>query len=299
MVAAIALGMLLTGVVAGCGGDSDVTQLTVGSTDFSEPWILGEMVRILLNEHVPGVEVDHITGLQGSTLTHAGMVGGDLDLYISWTGTQFTGILEMEVTDEWKNPEKVFDYVKSEFESRYGHTWLPPFGFNNTYALAVRSDFAAQHGLETASDLVALAPELVIGVDPTFLERIGDGFDDMSAVYGFNFKNAVDMNYGLMYTAVAAGEVDVIVAYSTDGRVAALDLTILDDNLEFFPPYDGAIVANMDILEEHPEIVQVLEPLFGSIDETVMGALNARVDVDEADYQDVAREYLVQQGLID
>ena len=313
---ALLLALAMVGMVAACGPDEDpddvadngddpaddpveTERITIGSTTFSEPWILGEAVKILLNEHVEGLEVDHVSGLQGSTMLHTAMMSGDLDLYVSWTGTQFTGVLEMEVTDEWKSAERVFDYVKQEFEEQFEQTWLPPFGFNNTYAIAVRQDFAEEHGLETSSDLVDLAPDMVIGVDQTFKERIGDGYFDMCEVYGFEFKDAVDMDYGIMYRSVAEGEVDAIVAYSTDGRIASMNLTILEDDKEFFPPYDGALVLRMDLLERYPEIEEVLTPLFGTIDEEVMGALNARVDVNEEEFEDVARDFLVQRGLID
>ena len=309
---ALLLALAMVGMVAACGPDEDpddvadngdepveTQRVAIGSTSFSEPWILAEAVKILLNEHVEGLEVEHVSMLEGSTMLHSAMISGDLDLYVSWTGTQFTGILEMEVTEEWRDAARVFEYVKSEFEDQYNQTWLPPFGFNNTYAIAVRQDFAEEHGLERISDLADLAEDMTIGVDTTFKERPGDGYYDMCETYGFEFGQAVDMDYGIMYRSAAQGEVDAIVAYSTDGRIASMNLTILEDNKEFFPPYDGAVVVRMELLEAFPEIEEVLSPLFGTIDEEVMGALNARVDVDEEEYDDVARDFLVQRGLID
>lgn len=310
MILALITAVALIGMLVGCGatdepaenGDDpprETRRASIGSTSFSEPWILAEMVMILLNEKVDGLEVNHVSLLEGSTMLHSAMMSGDLDMYISWTGTQFTGVLEMEVTEEWRDPQKVFEYVKSEFEERFEQTWLPPFGFNNTYAVAVRQDFADQHNLSKVSDLADLAEDMVIGVDTTFKERPGDGYYDMCQTYGFEFKQAVDMDYGIMYRSAAEGEVDAIVAYSTDGRIASMNLTVLEDDLDFFPPYDGGLVVTLDLLEEFPEIEEVLSPLFGTIDEAVMGELNARVDVHEEEFEDVARDFLVERGLID
>ncbi len=295
--------MLVAGATAGCGEpvdddpDAPRGELVIGSSTFSEPWILGEIAKVLLED--AGFEVEHMIGFQGATLMHSATLGGELDIYPSWTGTQFTGVLEMEVTEEWRDPEKVYDYVYDEFQEQFDQTWSPPLGFNNTYALAVRSDFAEEHGLETTSDLRDLAPDLVIATDPTFQERIGDGYNDMLDHYDMEFGEVVGMDYGLMYRAVAQGDVDVAVAYTTDGRVVAMDLAILEDDLLFFPPYDGAMVMRNEILEQYPDIEEILSVMWGAFDEETMGALNAEVDVHEREYTDVAREFAEEMGWID
>ncbi|MFO8059830.1 MAG: glycine betaine ABC transporter substrate-binding protein [Bacillota bacterium] len=294
LVGALVLSLLAIGL-AGCGGGG--RQLTIGSTNYAEPWILGEIAAVLLED--AGFEVEHIRNFQGSTLLHSAMIAGELDLYPSWTGTQFTGVLKMEVTDEWRDRDKVYDYVYEQFNEQYDQTWSPPFGFNNTYILAVREEFAEEHNLHTTSDLKDLAPELVIAVDQTFQERTGDGYNDLLEHYDFEFEEAVAMDYGLMYRAVAQGDVDVAVAYSTDGRTITMDLQTLEDDLKFFPPYDGAMVMRNEILEQYPEIEEILSPMWGAFDEDTMGALNAEVDVHEKEYDDVAREFVEDMGWID
>ena len=294
VVGALVISLMAVGL-AGCGGDD--RTITVGSSTFSEPWILAEVAAILLED--AGFEVEHIRGFQGAALQHSAMIGGELDIYVSWTGTQFTGILEMEVTEEWRDRDRVYDYVYEQFNDRYDQTWSPTLGFNNTYILAVRRSFAEEHNLETSSDLRELAPDLVIGMDPTFPERIGDGYSDMLEHYDFEFAEGASMEYGLMYRAVAEGDVDVAVAYSTDGRIITMDLKILEDDLGFFPPYDGALVIDNETLEEHPEIMDILAPMWGAFDEDVMGELNARVDVHEEEYDDVARDFVEEMGWID
>lgn len=297
LIAAVALvvGMLALG---GCQSD-DKDTIVLGSHVFSEPWILVEMAKLLIEENIDGVEVEHISGLQGAQVLHGAITTGEIDLYMSWTGTDFTGRLDMEVTDEWRDRDKVYDFVKEEFEERYDITLSPPLGFENTYAAAVTADFAEEHGLERISQLERLAPELTVGVDQWFMEQEGDGYNDFTEYYGFEFGRAVEMDYGIMYRSVQTGDVDVIIAYSTDGRIVSMDLVILEDDLSFFPPYDGVYVMSLDLLERFPEVQEALAPLFGTIDERTMGALNAEVDVNEREFQDVAREYLQERGLID
>ena len=286
-------------VLAGCQSSDDKLTITVGSSTFSEPWIMGEMAKLLIEHNIDNVEVNHISGLQGAQVLHGAIMSEEIDLYMSWTGTEFTGRLDMVVTEEWRDRQKVYDYVKEQFEDRYELTILPPLGFENTYAAAVRSDFAEEHGLTSISDLEAMAEDLTVGVDQWFLEQEGDGYNDLIEYYGFEFGRAVEMDYGIMYRSVQTEDVDVIIAYSTDGRIVAMDLTILEDDLSFFPPYDGIFVIREALIEEHPEVVEALEPLFGMFDERLMGSLNAKVDVDEEEFRDVAREFLQEEGLID
>jgi len=296
----IAVMILASGFLAvGCAigkADEPRGEITIGSTHFSEPWILSEIAALLLRD--AGFEVTHEAGLQGSHVLHTATVNDELDLYMSWTGTQLTGILEVEVTEEWDRA-RAFDHVKREFEERFNQTWLPPLGFNNTYAIAVRQEFADRHNLKTVSDLRDLAPEMEIATAPNFAERAGDGYSAMVDHYGFAFKELRPMDYGILYRAVHAGDVDAGVAFSTDGRITALDLAIMEDDAGFFPPYDGAFVIRMDVLQEYPEIEDILSVMSGAFDDEIMSALNAEVDVHEREYPDVAQEFAEKQGWIE
>ena len=122
--------------------------ITIGSGNFAEPQILAEAVKILIEENTD-LEVSHVRNFSGSSLIHSAFLAGDLDLYISYTGTQFTGVLNMEVTEEWKDSKKVEEYVQTQFNDKFDATWFDSFGFNNTYAVAVRRDFAEEHSLRT------------------------------------------------------------------------------------------------------------------------------------------------------
>lgn len=302
--------LLIASIISGCsspntGGNSappsgqklEQKRLTLGSGVYAETWLMAELAKVLLEEK-GGFKVEHIQNFSGATLLHNATISGNLDGYVTHTGTQFTGILEMEVTDDWKDRQKVFDYCKQQFGTRYKMTWLPPFGFNDTYAIVVTKEFAETNNVKKISDLVPLSPKMAIGIDQTFLERAGDGYKDFTKSYGLSFKKPVTMEYNLMYSALVNQEVDALVAYSTDGRIASLGLVPLEDDNRFFPPYDGALVLSNKTLEQYPEIREVLKPLWGLIDDEAMCDLNAEVDVNEREFTDVAREFLKQKGII-
>jgi len=295
--------LLLVGVflVAGAGcrasGGGEKETLVIASQNYAEPQILSEMIKQLLEAKL-GVTVEHKRNFQGSTAVHQALEKGDVQIYNSYTGTQFTGILGMDVTDEWKDRQKVYEYVRDKFHEKYGIKVFEPYGFNNTFALAVRKETAEKLGFEKISDLVSHAPEMTVATDPTFQERKGDGWDDLVKTYGLDFKEAKGMSYDLMYHALKAGDVDAAVAYSTDGRIVAFDLVVLEDDKNFFPPYDGALFVKEDLLEKHPEISEIVAPLIGSFDEETMSRLNSEVDVNKKDPSDVAREYLKEKGLL-
>ncbi len=286
---------LLVGTLSGPALAQDAT---IASGNFAEPQILAEAVRLLIEQDTDLV-INHVRNFQGSHLLHTAMMSNDVQMYVSWTGTQFTGPLGMEVTDEWKDRERVLEFVQQEFDSRYDAFWFDPFGFNNTYAIAVRRDFAEEHNLSTMSDLRPLAADMIIAMDITFREREGDGYHDMLAVYDIDrFQRVAAMDYGLMYRSVAQGDVDAAVAYSTDGRIPAMDLVILEDDLAFFPPYDASLVATNAFINAHPEIHDIIAPLIGAIDEATISYYNQLVDVDGMDYDTVAVKMLEDFGLL-
>ncbi|NLK08921.1 MAG: osmoprotectant ABC transporter substrate-binding protein [Firmicutes bacterium] len=293
---AILVVMFLLSGMAALSAAKGQTLMAV-SQQSAEPKILVEMVKQLIEAHTD-LKVEHKQHFQGVSIVHAAFMSRDVDFYVSHTGSQFTGVLHMEVTDAWRNREKVLDYVQAEFQNQFNATWFEPFGFNNTYALVMRKDAIEALGIETMEDLAEHAPDLVVGMDQVFMGRIGDGYYDMADYYDLKFKQTVSMDYDLMYRAVDAGDVDVAVAYSTDGRIASLDLGILQDNKQFFPPYDGSLIVHNDVLKEFPVIRDVVEPLLGRIDEAEMAALNSKVDVEHLEPEDVAREYLEKEGLL-
>ncbi|MGB4505497.1 MAG: glycine betaine ABC transporter substrate-binding protein [Syntrophaceticus sp.] len=290
------LGVFLV-VGTGCGNSGNQEKVVIASINTAETQILSEMIKQLLEANLD-ITVEHKRNFQGSSATQQALETGDVQIYNSYTGTQFTGVLGMEVTEEWKDREKVYNYVKDKYHEKYGVKVFEPYGFNNTYIIAVRRETAEQLGLKTTSDLIPHAPKMRIATDPTFIERKGDGWREFAETYGLDFKEVLGMSYDLMYQALKNKEVDAAVAYSTDGRIVAYDLVTLEDDKNFFPPYDCALFIKEDLLEKYPEIEEIVAPLIGAIDEKTMSKLNSQVDSEKKEPEDVAREYLKERGLI-
>ncbi|MDD4693312.1 MAG: glycine betaine ABC transporter substrate-binding protein [Firmicutes bacterium] len=279
----ILVGLLSAGAAIPVMGET----ITIASGNFAEPQILAETVKLLIEEQTD-LEVDHVRNFSGSSLLHAAFLSGDVDMYITYTGTQFTGVLGMEVTEGWKNRDRVEDYVQEQFAKQFGAHWFDGFGFENTYAVAVRKTFAEEHDIKKVSDLRKLSNQMTIAMDNTFRERAGDGYDDFLDLYDMSFRRPVSMDYGMMYRAVGAGNVDAAIVYSTDGRVAAMDLVVLEDDLGFFPPYDAALVVSHDLLARYSGIKEIGESLAGKIDVETMQRYNKLLEVDYEDLRDVA-----------
>ena len=265
----------------------------IGTKNFTEQLILGELMAQLIEAHT-NLRVERKFNLGGTVICHQALVRGDIDLYPEYTGTALTAILRRgTVTD----PEKVFTIVRRAYREKFQCEWLRPFGFNNTYAIAVRRQDAERFGWRKISDLRPMAPRLRAGFTPEFRER-PDGYPGLRKAYGFGFGHVVDMDPALMYQALARGKVDVICAFATDGRVPAYDLVTLQDDRQFFPPYHAAPVVRMKTLLTHPELRQVLIRLANILDDTMMSRLNYQVDELKHSPREVAHHFLVAKGFV-
>lgn len=292
LVAAIIVLPISNVFVKGIGGGGDT--ITITGKNFTEQEIMVYVMGHLIEEHTD-INVEYESFLGGTAPAFDGVRRGDYDLYIDYTGTGLMNILEEEIIND---PDKAYEVVKKRFKQEYDLIWLEPIGFNNTYTLTVRKDDAEAWGIETISDLKPLAPDLIFGSEPEFQER-KDGFPGLQDAYGLDFGEVQAMDSGIMYSAIKNGEVDVIDAFATDGRIPAFNLQVLKDDKNFFPPYYAAPIIRADTLEEHPELADVLNKLAGRIDDERMQELNARVDIDKKQYEQVAVEFLEEEGLID
>lgn len=264
----VAATLALALALAGCGGDGAVV---VGSKDFVEQEILGEMLAQELEAR--GVPVERRFHFGGTSLTHRALVSGEIDLYPEYSGTALTAVLG-------RPPIHDADSVRTTIEEAYLDRWGlvvgPPLGFENTFAFVVRAADADSLGLVTIGDLAAVDEEWTLGVGPEFVER-PDGYDGIRAVYGVDFAAVRQMDLGLLYRALAEGEIDVAVGNSTDGQIAALDLVVLADNRRYFPPYQAVPVVRRETLERHPPVWETLQALEGALDADAMRALNLEV----------------------
>jgi glycine betaine/choline ABC-type transport system substrate-binding protein len=259
----------------------------VGSKNFSESILLGEIVAQTIEKRA-GLAVERRAGLGGTFVCHQGLVRGDLDVYVEYTGTALVAILkdERRMTD----PARVREEVARAWRERFAAEWTAPLGFDDTFALLVRKADAERHALSRISDLAG--KPLRPGFGYEFVAR-PDGYQAFVEAYGIAFPSEpVTMELDLTYRALAEGKVDVIAGNSTDGRIEKLGLVQLTDDRRFFPPYEAAPIVRTATLSRHPRVADALAALGGKIDVATMRRLNAAVDVDRRPVADVAREFV-------
>ncbi|KXH78568.1 osmoprotectant ABC transporter substrate-binding protein [Sporosarcina sp. HYO08] len=275
IILAVSLVLLLSACsLPGLGGPSKNT-IAVGTLGTSESQIMGQMVRLLI-EHHTDAKVSMVNNLGSSIVQHKAMLNGDVDITATrYTGTDLSGALGME---PMKDPQKALEVVQTEFQERFDQTWFDSYGFANSYAFTVRKEVAEQNNLQTVSDLQPLATSLKFGVDNSWLKRKGDGYEGFVEEYGFEFGETFPMQIGLVYQAAASGKMDIVLAYTTDGRIKAFDLKVLEDDKHFFPPYDTSLVARNDVLEKYPELREILQKLSGQISTEKMQEMNYEAD---------------------
>ncbi|MCG0238849.1 MAG: glycine/betaine ABC transporter substrate-binding protein [Firmicutes bacterium] len=284
--------------LAGCGGSSGGGNraIVVGSKNFTENIILGEMIAQLI-EAKTDYRVERKLSLGGTDVTFKGLRNGDLDVYVEYDGTAYA--FHLGITDPIADPAQVYDLVNERMQKELGMKFTQPFGLNNTYTLAMPAELAQQHGIRTYSDLARVADQFILGVEHEFLNREHDGYPGLEKAYGFRFKQVVPMETGLKYKAIEQGEVQVINAFATDGMLKKFNLVILEDDKGFFPPYNAAPLVRLETLEQFPELEEVLNLLGGQISDEEMRELNYLVDEEGRSEAEVAREFLRQKGLID
>lgn len=277
-----------------CTAQAD-DELTVGGKNFTEQLILASMTSQYLEAQ--GYEVEERSGMGTSVLRKA-QESGQIDLYWEYTGTS---LISYNGVEEKLDPQQTYDRVK-QLDAEKGLVWLEPSEANNTYALAMREDQAEMLGITSLSDLAKVinnGETLVLASNATFYSR-DDGLRPMQETYGFEFgrRNVKRMDQGLTLPSLDQGEVDVAMTTATNGRIPALDLTVLEDDRQFFPNYALAPVVRQDTLEAHPELAAQLNTLSGLLDDATMARLNAQVDVERETVEDVAAQFLEDQQLL-
>lgn len=279
---------LVTILLSACSNEAN-DKIRIGSVVTTESQIIAYIVKGML-EYYTDEEVELINNLGSSVVLHQAMLNGDANISaVRYTGTDLTGTLKQEPISD---PQKALAAVQRLFQDEFQMTFFDSYGFNNTYAFMVTQETAKQYGLEKISDLKDMASELQVGVDTSWMNREGDGYEGFVETYGFDFGRVFPMQIGLVYNAVSQNEVDVVLGYTTDGRIASYDLVVLEDDLQFFPPYDASPFADTDLLEEKPEVRKALQRLVGKISTEEMQRLNFLADNNLIEPAVVAEEFL-------
>lgn len=285
--------LLIMSVMLSACNEQDNSTIRVGSMVTTESQILAHMIKDMI-EYYTDEEVELINNLGSSIVLHQAMLSGDANISaVRYTGTDLMGALKQEPTSD---PEEALEIVQRLFQEQYNMTFMDSYGFNNTYAFMVTRETAEKYQLKTVSDFKAVAQDLAVGVDTSWMNREGDGYKAFSETYDLEFGRVFPMQIGLVYDAVEQGELDAVLGYTTDGRIASYDLVILEDDLQFFPPYDASPFANTDLLEEKPEVKKVLELLVGKISTAEMQRLNFLADNNLIEPAIVAEKFLIEHN---
>jgi osmoprotectant transport system permease protein len=270
----------------------EARPVVVASKPFGESYLLAEMFAQLLEDR--GFRVDRRLGLGSTEVAFGALRTGAVDVYPEYTGTGLLAILGESPTG---TPAEVFRQVSREFRARWGVRWLPPLGFENSYAISVRQETADSLGLRTLSDLAREGQGLVGGFSPDFLGR-EDGLPGLREAYGLELRESRSLLQAVKHQALRSGSVDVIDAYTTDALLAEEGLFTLEDDLDFFPPYEAAPLVGDRLWRELPGAVAVLSELAHHLDEATMRALNHRLEVEGEALSRVAADALAAAGLV-
>jgi osmoprotectant transport system permease protein len=285
-VAVATLALLCGYTVLSFAGTGGARPIQIGSKAFTEQYILAELLAQQIETRT-GATTQKLPSL-GSTVAFDALASGDLDVYVDYSGTIWATI--MKRGDLSAPRARVLEEVTRFLDATHGIGVAAALGFENTYALAMRSDQARELSLSRLSELAAVSGRLEIGGDYEFFQRAE--WKSLVETYGFAFARERSMDPALMYRALAEGEVDVISAFSTDGRIAAYDLVLLDDDRGVIPPYDAIVLVSARLRREHPAVVAALARLDGAIDAATMRRMNLRVDRDGEAPAAVARAFL-------
>ncbi len=274
---------------AGCARP---TALVVGSKNFTEQTLLGEIAAQQLERRL-GTSVTRRLDLGGTLLAHEALVAGQIDLYPEYTGTALSAVLKLPVSSDAK---AVYGEVVDAYRSRWNLAFLPPLGFDDTFAMVIRGADARADGISTLSGAARRKRGWTLGIGYEFLQR-PDGLAGLRKKYGLPLEGSPKtMDLGLLYTALEQKQVDMVAANSTDGQLSALDVTVLDDDLGYFPPYEAAFVVREEVLARDPRIRTALEELSGTISSATMRKLNYEVAGKHRRAGDVAAEFLAGLG---
>lgn len=291
----LTFGLILA--IASCNPNSNSTgggDIVIASKDFTEQDILGELLAQHIESTTP-LKVDRRFHLGGSFVCHQAITAGQIDAYIEYTGTAFTAILKQKPISD---PKAVYQQVKTTYANQFGLEVTEPLGFENTFAIIVRGADSRALNLQTLSQAAKYTPQWQAGFGYEFIER-EDGFSGLAKTYGLQFaKSPRVMDLGLIYRALIQKQVDLTAGNSTDGQIARLDLTVLKDDLHYFPPYEAAPIVRQETLKQHPELRQAIAQLGGLINESEMRRLNYQVEGELRDIKEVVREFLQSKSLI-
>ncbi|WP_051681521.1 ABC transporter substrate-binding protein [Virgibacillus alimentarius] len=295
----MAASVLMMMLVAGCGGGASADggeTFTAAAAKNTDSKINVQILKLLVEDQTKH-EVDIVEDLPASPQIFAGIERDEFDFASLFSGEVYNNYFDdIEYTT---NPEETLKKAQSRFGEKYDIKWYDPIGYINNYSIAVKKDFAKENQIETLTDLGEFADELTLGTDNAWIERDNDGYSGFQDTYAYQFADARGMDVALMYEGIANGELDVVTAYTVDPQLKEYDLTVMEDDKHFFPPYEASLVAQNSVIEEYPEVDKITESIVGTIDTEKMTDLIYEVDIEKRSVEEVAKAFLKDEGMLD
>ncbi|PIC79288.1 glycine/betaine ABC transporter permease [Sporosarcina sp. P18a] len=276
------------------GGNSK-QEIVIGAKLGAEPEILINMYKLLIEDQTD-LSVELKPGLGKTSFVFNALKSGSIDLYPEFTGTAISEFLKEEAVSN--DRDEVYEQARKGLDEQFNMTFLTPMSFNNTYTLAVSKAFQEEYRLKTISDLAAVEQAAKAGFTLEFNDR-EDGYLGIQKLYGITFPSIQTMEPKLRYQAIEAGEINLMDAYSTDSELREYDLSVLEDDKELFPPYQGAPLLRKETLKKYPELEEALNSLAGIVTDDEMREMNYQVNAEGASAKTVAEAFLKEQGLLE
>ena len=268
-------------------------DIHIATKPMTESYILGQMLALLIEQDT-GLSVRLTNGVGGGTSNiHPAMLRGGFDIYPEYTGTSWEAVLKHK--DPYQDDK--FSILEDAYKKQYGLEWANLYGFNNTYGLAVSKEIAQQYQLKTFTDLAKVSHQLIFGAEYDFFER-EDGYKQLQEVYGIHFGKVIDMDIGLKYQAIRDKKIDAMVVFTTDGQLSVSEVVVLQDDRNLYPSYEAGTVVRTELLTTYPALRITLKKLNNLIDDATMAHLNFLVETERKRPEEVAKNYLLQKGLL-
>jgi len=285
-------------ILAGCGSGSAEggEKFTAASAKNTDSKINVQFLKLLVEDQTAH-EVEIVEDLPASPQIFSGIERGEFDFASLFSGEVYNNYFDnVEYTTD---PAETLDKAQTLFGEEYDIKWYDPIGYINNYSIAIKNDFAEENNIETLTDLGKYASDLTLGTDNAWIERDNDGYTGFQETYGYKFDDARGMDVALMYKGIEGGELDTVTAYTVDPQLIEHDLTVVEDDKHFFPPYEGSLVATNEVIDEYQKIDDILASISGTVGTEEMTDLIYQVDVEEKGIKEVAEAFLKEKGMLD
>ena len=284
----------------GCGSKKSADGGEIfeyGAQKNTDPKIMGQIVKQLI-ESKTDHEVKITEDIPASPQVMVALGRKDFDFATLYSGEVYNNHFDKEQVEYSTDPQKTIEQAQKLFGEKYKIKWYDSTGYSNQYSIAIKEDFAEKNNIVTMTDLGKVAKDITIGTDNSWIERANDGYEGYKKAYGYKFADAKGMDVALMYKGIENNNLDAVTAYTVDPQILEYKLRVLEDDKEFFPPYDGSLVAREEVLADYPEVGEILDSLVGLIDTDKMTALIHEVDIKERTTEEVAKEFLEEKGML-